>query len=119
MPGYRVTDWFEYTAKARPDLPFLIMGGRELRYADADAWANRWARAMLARGLVVGDRIAYLSENAIEIGVMLMAAAKIGVAPFILNYRLAPREWHAVLADAHAGPVSGRSGVPSGRNAGA
>jgi len=100
MPGYRVTDWFEYTAKARPDLPFLIMGERELRYADADAWANRWARGMLARGLVVGDRIAYLSENAIEIGVMLMAAAKIGVAPFILNYRLAPREWHAVLADA-------------------
>lgn len=100
MSGYRVTDWFEYTAKARPDLPFLIMGERVLSYSEADAWANRWARVLLAHGLQVGDRIAYLSENAIEIGVMFMAAAKVGVAPFMLNYRLAPREWRAILQDA-------------------
>lgn len=100
MSGYRVTDWFEYTAQARPALPFLMMGDRALTYAAADAWANRWAQALVAQGLQVGDRIAYLSENAIEIGVMLMAAAKVGVAPFILNYRLAPREWLAILRDA-------------------
>lgn len=100
MSGYRVTDWFEYTAQARPQLPFLVMGERTLSYAEADAWANRWAHALVAQGLQVGDRLAYLSENAIEIGVMLMAAAKVGVAPFILNYRLAPREWLAILRDA-------------------
>jgi fatty-acyl-CoA synthase len=100
MSGYRVTDWFEYTAKARPDLPFLIMDGRVLTYTEADAWANRWAQVLVAQGLQVGDRIAYLSENAIEVGVMLMAAAKVGVAPFILNYRLAPREWLGILRDA-------------------
>jgi acyl-CoA synthetase (AMP-forming)/AMP-acid ligase II len=105
MSGYRVTDWFEYTAKARPNLPFLIMGERTLSYADADAWANRWAQALVAKGLKVGDRIAYLSENALETGVMLMAAAKVGVAPFMLNYRLAPREWLGILRDAEPGMV--------------
>ncbi len=100
MLGYRVTDWFEYTARARPDLPFLVMGERQISYSQADAWANRWAHGLLAAGLQVGDRIAYLSENTVEIGIMLMAAAKIGVAPFILNYRLAPREWLSVLQDA-------------------
>ncbi len=100
MADFRVTDWFEFTAKARPTLPFLVMGGRTLSYADADAWANRWAHALVAQGLQVGDRIAYLAENAIETCVMLMAAAKVGVAPFMLNYRLAPREWLDILRDA-------------------
>ena len=105
MMGYRVTDWFEYTARARPQLPFLIMGQRELSYAQADAWANRWAHALVAHGLKVGDRIACLSENAIEMGVLLMAAAKVGVAPFMLNHRLAPAEWLAILRDAQPGAV--------------
>lgn len=100
MSGYRVTDWFEYTAKARPQLPFLIMGDRTVSYAQADAWANRWAQGLVARGLKVGDRIGYLAENTLETGIMLMAAAKVGIAPFMLNYRLAPREWLAVLRDA-------------------
>ena len=100
MPGFRITDWFEYTAKARPDLPFLVMGERTLSYAEADAWANRWAHALVSRGLKVGDRIACLAENAISTGVMLMAAAKVGVAPFMLNYRLAPVEWLGILRDA-------------------
>jgi acyl-CoA synthetase (AMP-forming)/AMP-acid ligase II len=100
MADFRVTDWFEFTAKARPALPFLVMDGRTLSYAEADAWANRWAHALVAQGLQVGDRIAYLAENTIETGVMLMAAAKVGVAPFMLNYRLAPREWLSILRDA-------------------
>lgn len=100
MADFRVTDWFEYTARARPALPFLVMDGRTLSYAEADAWANRWAQALVAQGLQVGDRIGYLAENRIETGVMLMAAAKVGVAPFMLNYRLAPREWLGILRDA-------------------
>jgi acyl-CoA synthetase (AMP-forming)/AMP-acid ligase II len=99
MSVWRITDWFEYTARVRPALPFLVMHDRSLTYADADAFANRWANALVARGLAVGERIAYLSENAIEMGVMLMGAAKVGVAPVMLNYRLAPREWLAILQD--------------------
>jgi len=95
----RVTDWFEYTATARPDLPFLVMHGRTLTYAEAERQANQWAHALVAEGLAVGDRIAYLSTNAIDMGVMFIAAAKAGVAPVMLNYRLAPPEWLAILKD--------------------
>ena len=110
MSDFRVTDWFEYTAKARPTLPFLVMGGRTLTYAQADAWANRCAHALLAQGMQVGDRIAWLAENTIETGVMLMAAAKVGVAPFMLNYRLAPREWLDILRDAEPRMVFAANG---------
>ena len=97
--GLRITDWFEYTATARPDLPFLSMRGSTVRYAQADARANQWAHALIGAGLAVGDRLGYLSTNAIEMGLMLLGAAKAGVAPVMLNYRLAPVEWRAILED--------------------
>src|SRR5882724_1133543 len=96
----RVFDWFEYHAMARPDVPFLRQDGRTLTYADAERRANRWAQAFIATGLNVGDRIAYLSTNAIDMGLMFIATAKAGVAPLMLNYRLAPREWLWILKDA-------------------
>jgi acyl-CoA synthetase (AMP-forming)/AMP-acid ligase II len=96
----RVFDWFEYHATARPDVPFLRQDGRTLTYGDAERRANRWAQALIALGCNIGDRIAYLSTNAIDMGVMYMATAKAGVAPVMLNYRLAPREWLWILKDA-------------------
>ncbi len=96
----RVHDWFEFHAKNRPDIPFLIQDGVALSYRDAEIRANRWANAMIAAGLKPGDRIAYLSTNDIDMGVMTMACSKAGVAPVMLNYRLAPREWLWILQDA-------------------
>lgn len=96
----RVHDWFEYHARTRPDIVFLGQDGRTLSYGEADRRANRWANAMIAAGLKVGDRIAYLSTNDIDMGVMYLACAKAGVAPVMLNYRLAPREWLWILKDA-------------------
>jgi len=95
----RVHDWFEYHAKTRPDIPFLIQDGIALSYGAAEKRANQWAHAMIAAGLKVGDRIAYLSTNDIDMGVMYMACAKAGIAPVMLNYRLAPREWLWILKD--------------------
>ena len=95
----RAFDWFEYHATARPDIPFLIQDGRTLTYAQAELRANRWANTMADAGLEIGERIAYLSTNAIDMGVMFMATAKAGIAPVMLNYRLAPREWLWMLKD--------------------
>jgi acyl-CoA synthetase (AMP-forming)/AMP-acid ligase II len=101
----RVHDWFETHALARPDIPFLIQDGVELTYADADARANRWANALIDAGLKIGDRIAYLSTNDIDMGVMFMACSKAGVAPVMINYRLAPREMDWILRDADVSMV--------------
>ena len=95
----RVFDWFEYHAMARPEVAFLRQDGRTLTYGEAERGANRWAQAMISRGLQVGDRIAYLSTNSIDMGLMFIATAKAGVAPVMLNYRLAPREWLWILKD--------------------
>ena len=95
----RVTDWFEYHATARPGIDFLRQDGHALTYAEAERLANRWANGLIARGLGIGDRIGYLSANRLDMGVMFMGAAKAGVAPVLLNHRLAPREWAWILRD--------------------
>jgi acyl-CoA synthetase (AMP-forming)/AMP-acid ligase II len=96
----RAHDWFEYHAITRPDLPFLKQDDRTLTFAQAERRANRWANAMAASGLAIGDRIAYLSTNDIDMGLMFIATSKAGVAPVMLNYRLVPREWLWILKDA-------------------
>src|SRR5690606_14255150 len=69
-------------------------------YREAEIRANKWANAMIAAGLKRGDRIAYLSTNDLDMGIMYIACAKAGVAPVMLNYRLVPREWLWILQDA-------------------
>jgi fatty-acyl-CoA synthase len=96
----RVQDWFEYHARARPDVDFLRADGVGVSYAAADAWTDRFAQALAARGCAIGDRAAWLSGNTPEMGMMFLGMAKAGVAPLMLNRHLAPREWLWILKDA-------------------
>ena len=50
----------------------------------------------------IGDRIAILSKNSIEYFLIYLAAARAGVVPIPLNYRLAPAEWSYILNDSGA-----------------
>jgi len=93
----RFHDYFEYHADSRPHVPFLIQGERAVDFAEAERIANRIANAMIASGLQVGDRIAYLGKNSIEHALVYLAASKAGVAPIPLNFRLAPKEWEYIL----------------------
>jgi len=96
----RVHDWFETHATARPQVDFLRQDGSGISYGDAEEWANRLAHALMARGLAIGDRAAWLSANTPEMGMMFIGMAKAGVAPVMLNRHLAPREWLWILRDA-------------------
>ncbi len=88
----RLHDFLEFHARVRPEADFAVMGTQTLRYAEAEAEANRLAHAFASAGLAVGDRIAVLSKNCIEYAILYFACAKAGVVPVPLNYRLAPPE---------------------------
>ena len=102
----RLHDYLEYYARVMPDHLFaechLPEGKTSISYGEANARANRMARAMLATGLEHGDRLAYLSRNSTDMVLMYFAAAKAGVVPVPLNYRLVPREWLYIINDAEA-----------------
>ncbi|TBR73812.1 MAG: long-chain fatty acid--CoA ligase [Burkholderiaceae bacterium] len=73
---------------------------RNLTYQGlAQRTAQAAARLWHAWGVRAGDRVAYLGLNQADQIVLLFALARLGAILVPLNYRLAPPEWSAVLAD--------------------
>jgi acyl-CoA synthetase (AMP-forming)/AMP-acid ligase II len=96
----RLQDNFEYYARVHPNALFAQCGNRSLTFFQANEEANRLANLLIAQGLQVGDRFAYLSKNSLEMSVLFHAAGKAGAVPVPLNYRLAPAEWAYIINDA-------------------
>jgi long-chain acyl-CoA synthetase len=102
-PDVRVADVIRRHAAERPEAVALRhAAGRELRYGELDERSNRLAQALLARGVGAGTRVAYLDRSSPEVVELLFAASKLGAVLVPLNWRLAPPELAAVLADARA-----------------
>ncbi|CAG0936212.1 fatty-acyl-CoA synthase [Thermoflexales bacterium] len=98
----RLFDYLDYRAREQGEAEFAIHGSRRITYRQAQAESNRLANALASSGLQIGDRIAILSKNSIEYFLIYLAAARAGVVPVPLNYRLAPAEWTYILNDSGA-----------------
>ncbi len=98
----RLHDYLDYHAREHADVEFAVLGDRSMTYAEAAAEANRLANAFVSAGLEMGDRVAILSKNSIEYPLLFYAAAKAGVVPVPLNYRMAAPEWVYMMNDAQA-----------------
>lgn len=84
-----VGDALTRSAAARPDHLALVDGEKRLTYAQFDAWVNRLAHGLLARGYAVGDALALASGNSAEFLAVYYACAKTGVVcvPINLGWR--------------------------------
>jgi acyl-CoA synthetase (AMP-forming)/AMP-acid ligase II len=82
------------------DRPAATLDARTTTFGELDRTANRVAHALAAAGLGPGDRMAVLLRNGPEFWALLFGAARAGVVLVALNWRLAPPEVAAVLADA-------------------
>jgi fatty-acyl-CoA synthase len=71
---------------------------RQLAELIEGAAARLWHRA----GIRPGDRVAWLGANDVAQIVLLFALARIGAILLPLNFRLAPAEWDALLAQCEA-----------------
>jgi long-chain acyl-CoA synthetase len=100
--GLRVADVIRERASERGDRVALIQGDRELTFAQLDERSSRLAQALLQEGVRPGDRVAYLDRTAPEVIELLFAVSKIGAVIVPMNWRLAPPELVAVLADSRA-----------------
>jgi long-chain acyl-CoA synthetase len=102
MKDVRVADVIRRHATERPQAVALRHGERELTYAEVHERSSRFAQALLAHGVGVGTRVAYLDRSSPEVVELLFAASKIGAVLVPLNWRLAVPELAGVLADAQA-----------------
>lgn len=84
--------FLERASAVHPERTAIIDGDRIFTYAAMAAQATRLARALMARGLLPGDRVAYLAPNCAE---MLVAHFAVPLARGVLvtiNTRLSAEE---------------------------
>jgi acyl-CoA synthetase (AMP-forming)/AMP-acid ligase II len=98
----RVADVIRDRAACRGDAIALRHRERELTYVELDERSRCRARALLARGVGHGTRVANLDRAAPEVVELLFAVSKIGGVIVPLNWRLAAREQSVILADSQA-----------------
>ncbi|GAA3523070.1 fatty acid--CoA ligase [Aeromicrobium panaciterrae] len=95
----RLEDILRKRAAATPDLPAVITPDGVTSFAELDREANRVAQALLRDGVVPGDRVSYIGENAPSFLAVLYGASKMGAIPTALNFRLAVPEIEYILGN--------------------
>ncbi|QZD91466.1 acyl-CoA synthetase [Qipengyuania xiapuensis] len=89
-------------AKARPDHPAIIMSGsgETMSYGEMDAYANRFAHLMRARGLNRHDHFGVLMENTIHYLPIAWGSQRAGTMMVPVSTRLTAPEICYILNDA-------------------
>ena len=98
VPAY---DWIGFHADLRPDSVALIDDhtGKRHTYKQLDDRVRRMATWLGSKGVGPGDRVAFLSENTIDIFEVLFACAHLNAILVPLNWRLAIPELQFVTGD--------------------
>ena len=97
-----VGDSLTRSAALRPGRPALVDGGRRFTYAELNAWVNRLAHGLSARGYGRGDALALASGNSAEFLAVYYACAKLGVVCVPINLGWRPDEVAYVLRHSRA-----------------
>jgi len=95
----RIYHFLDYWAREQPDAEFAVQESQRLTYAEAAAAVNRLAHGMVRTGVQVGERVGILAPNRPQSVLIMLAAAKAGVAAVPLDARHTPNQWLYVLND--------------------
>lgn len=93
-------DMLRRSARRFPDKPAIICGDRQLNYRELEARANQLAHALLGLGLKKGAKVAILSRNLPEYGIVFFGAARVGYVLTNISVLYAPDELAYVLEKA-------------------
>jgi acyl-CoA synthetase (AMP-forming)/AMP-acid ligase II len=89
---FNIADLFESLVDVAGERTALVSGDRRLTFAELDARANRFAHAMLERGVGPGDHVGLYLYNGAEFVEAMLGAFKIRAVPVNINYRYVEEE---------------------------
>jgi len=84
--------FIERAAAVHPNRTAILDGTRTFSYAAMSAQVTRLAQALRARGLIKGDRVAYLAANSAEVLIAHFAVPLAGGVLVTINTRLSAEE---------------------------
>jgi long-chain acyl-CoA synthetase len=99
---YTVAGMIRSLAASQPHHEMLVQGDQRRRWGDEYAMASRVGQALRRDGVTAGDRVAFLDRNGIAYFDFLFGGALIGAVNVAVNWRLAPAEMAAIIADSGA-----------------
>ncbi len=112
IPAPLLHQRFAAQARATPDAVAVRAGDQRMSYAELEAWSNRLAHLLLARGLPPEARVGVAIGRAPALAVALLAALKAGAAYVPLDPSAPPERLAFVLDDARIACVlSGPGGA--------
>jgi fatty-acyl-CoA synthase/long-chain acyl-CoA synthetase len=94
-----MSDQLARWARVSPGENAVRFDGTGRTYAELDERVTRLARALAERGVGVGDRVAVLGLNGIEVWESYLAGVRLGAIVVPVNFRLVADEVAYVLAD--------------------
>ena len=92
----------EHHARLVPHRVAMSCGGQAATYRDLDAWSNRIANGLLARGIEQGDHIALTCPNITHFPAIYFGILKAGAVVVPLNVLFKPAEIAYYLRDSDA-----------------
>ncbi len=99
-PSFTLAAIVRRHAQATPSAPALTFENVTWSFAALDEKSSRSANALRELGIGRGDRVALLAKNVPEYYELIFACSKLGAILIGLNWRLAPPEISAIVADA-------------------
>ncbi|MEU9118211.1 amino acid adenylation domain-containing protein, partial [Streptomyces sp. NPDC048483] len=100
VPDTVLAAMFEERAAARPDAVALVHGGTRLTYRELNARANRFAHALIGRGIGPEQIVALALPRSVALVVAVLAVAKAGAAYLPVDPEYPDRRIAFLLADA-------------------
>lgn len=116
MYDYNLGLRFENVAAARGDAPALWFGeGETISYAALNGLANRFARALLARGVGAADVVCLSGEKSAQTYALMIACLKIGAVYSMLDPDTPPERLRSILGTCRPKLVLGEPEFLDGR----
>jgi acyl-CoA synthetase (AMP-forming)/AMP-acid ligase II len=100
MPAATLNQILRAQVEARGAKVALLFEGETRSYAELDRHAAQIANGLIAKGVVPGDRVAYLGKNTLAYFEFLLGAAKACAVTVPVNWRLAEPEVRYILENA-------------------
>ena len=100
MPAATLNQILRVQVEARGAKAALLFDGETRSYAELDRHAAQIANGLISKGVVPGDRVAYLGKNTLAYFEFLLGAAKARAVTVPVNWRLAEPEVRYILENA-------------------